>query len=365
MSGRSTPSNPIAEAETLIAAGEPQRAVTMLQRFLASGRGGLMTRLALGRAHLAAGNVDAGLNELRAASALGPGIADAALALGQALMAAGHLPAAVAEFERAARLDPDFAPARHALGFAWLEAGEPDRAIEILSALSGTPLAADAADKVAEARVMKEAKRSPPGYVRHLFDQFSADYDTRMMGMLDYRAHLILRELADLLLVGRRGLDMLDLGCGTGLCGVAFADVAGRLDGVDLSPRMIDEARARGVYDSLVVADLETELAKKGACYDLILAADAFVYLGDLGPAFRGAHMRLKAGGFLLFTVERTDAERHELGPKRRYRHSEAYLRREAALAGLEIMGLLQCVPRTDGGDPVGGWVAALQRPRA
>jgi len=362
----SEPSNPIAQAEALIASGQPQHAVEILQRSLASGRGGLMTRLALGRAHLAADNIDAALNELRAASALAPGIADAALALGQALMAAGHLPAAVAEFERAARLDPEFAAARHALGLAWLEAGEPDRAIEILSALSTTPFATEAAEKVAHARAMKQANRSAPGYVRHLFDQFSADYDSRMLGALNYRAHLILRELAGLVLVDNTPLDILDLGCGTGLTGTVFADLARRLDGVDLSPRMIERAKARDIYDDLTVADLETALARKGACYDLILAADTVVYVGDLTLTFRGAASRLKPLGFFLFTVEHCeDDSGYELGPKRRYRHSESYLRREAALSGLDIMGLLHCTPRFDAERPVGGLAAALQRPRA
>jgi predicted TPR repeat methyltransferase len=357
--------NPIARAEALAASGESRRAVEVLQRALASGRGGLMTRLALGRALLKAGDTDAALSELRLASELGPGIADAALALGQALMAAGHLPAAVAEFERALRLDPAFDPARDALGSAWLEAGEPDRAIEILSQLLEGPFAADAAEKLARARAMKAANRSPPGYVRHLFDQFSSDYDARMLGTLDYRGHLILRELADLVLIERANLDILDLGCGTGLTGAEFSAMARRLDGLDLSPRMIDLARARGVYAHLAIADLETALASGGPSYDLILAADTFVYIGDLAPAFRGAHRRLKPEGFLLATFEKKDGVGYELGPKRRYRHSEDDLRQQAAQSGLDIMGLLHCMPRTDAKSPVDGWAMALQRPRA
>jgi predicted TPR repeat methyltransferase len=357
--------DPIAEADALIAAGEPQRAADILHHALSSGRGGLMTRLALGRAYLAAGSTDAALSELRVASDLGPGIADAALALGQALMAAGHLPVAVAEFERALRLDPAFDAARYALGLAWLEAGEPDRATEILSALVEGPFAADAAQKLSLARAMKESDRSPPGYVRHLFDQFSSDYDARMLGALDYRGHLILCELADLVLVERDRLDILDLGCGTGLTGAEFASMARRLDGVDLSPRMIEQARARGIYTDLAVADLETALTEKDAFYDLILAADTLVYIGDLAPAFCGVHRRLKPGGFLLATFEKKDDSGYELGPKRRYRHSEDYLRQEAARSGLDIMGLLHCTPRTDAQRPVDGWAAALQRPRA
>ena len=285
------------------------------------------------------------------------------LALGQKLMAEGHVPAAIAKFEHAVRLDPALAAARHALGLAWLEAGEPDRAIDVLSTLAATPFAATAADKLAAARAMKDLGRSPPGYVRHLFDQFSARYEGVMLGELNYRAHLVLRELADLVLVKRRALDILDLGCGTGLTGAAFAGIARRLDGVDLSRLMIDQARARGIYRSLVVADLEAVLADDGPSYDLILAADTLVYIGDLGPAFRGARGRLKPAGFLLCTVEHQHDDGYALGPKRRYRHGEDYLRREAARSGLDVMALLQCMPREDAGNPVDGLALALQCP--
>jgi predicted TPR repeat methyltransferase len=212
---------------------------------------------------------------------------------------------------------------------------------------------------------MKAADRSPPGYVRHLFDQFSAGYDAVMLGELNYRAHLILRELADLVLAKRRALEMLDLGCGTGLTGVAFAGIARRLDGVDLSPRMIEQAGARGVYDSLAVADLESVLTEDGPRYDVILAADTLVYIGDLSPAFRGARRRLKPGGFFLCTVEHQSDDGYALGPKRRYRHGEDYLRLEAERSGLDVMALLRCTPREDAKNPVEGLALALQRPRA
>ena len=287
------------------------------------------------------------------------------LALGQERMASGDIPAAIAEFQHALTLDPDFAAARHALGLAWLEAGEPDRAIEALSALAATPFAADASASIAVADAMKDTPRSPPGYVRHLFDQFSARYDDVMLRELTYRAHLILRELADLVLIKRHALDILDLGCGTGLAGAAFAGVARRLDGVDLSPQMIEQARARGIYRRLTVADMETALAVDGPPYDLILAADSLVYLGDLGPVFRGACSKLKPGGFLLCTVEHQHDDGYALGPKRRYRHGEDYLRREASTSGLDCMALLQCTPREDGGNPVDGLALALQRPHA
>src|SRR6201999_4397445 len=97
---------------------------------------------------------------------------------------------------------------------------------------------------------------------------------------------------------------------------------AGRLDGIDLSPAMIEKARARGIYDGLVVGDIETALVGR---YDLILAADTLVYLGDLGPLFAAVADHLAPGGFFLFTTEAKDGEGFELGPKRRWRHSLPY----------------------------------------
>jgi predicted TPR repeat methyltransferase len=199
--------------------------------------------------------------------------------------------------------------------------------------------------------------------VRHLFDQFSADYDRRMMDELSYSAPMILRQLADLLLApDKRTLSILDLGCGTGLAGASFAELALRLDGVDLSPRMVTLARERGLYDALDVGDLEIVLGASGRTYDLILAADTFVYLGDLGPALAGAHRRLKPQGHFLFTVEKAVQGLYALGEKRRYRHSEAYLRGAAEHAGFEIMGMMECSPRTEANLPVAGLAVALQR---
>ena len=94
--------------------------------------------------------------------------------------------------------------------------------------------------------------------------------------------------------------------------------------------------------------------------YDLIIAADTLVYLGDLRNVFAGAANRLSAGGTFLFTVEKSDTADFELGPKRRWRHSEDYLRNEATRAGLDIAGLLACHPRSEAGIPVEGLAVAL-----
>jgi predicted TPR repeat methyltransferase len=349
--------DPIEAAEGLIASGRAAEAARELRARLIAGRGGLLARLTLIKALLATRDSGAALAEAREAVSLNPGIAVAVLALGETLLAADLLPTAIAELQRALRMDPGLVRARELVAAAWLKAGEADKALENLRELDNPP-----ADMVAAAQAIKTAPRSDAGYVRHLFDQFSADYDSRMIQQLAYAGPQILLDLAAMVMPGRDHLSILDLGCGTGLAGAVFQPLAARLDGVDLSPAMIEKARARGIYDDLVVADLETALGTAGASYDLILAADTLVYLGDLSAVFRGAASRLAPDGYLLFTTEAKDGDGFELGPKRRWCHSDPYLRATAAAAGLTVAGLVAATPRHEANLPVEGFAVALTR---
>jgi predicted TPR repeat methyltransferase len=349
--------DPIETAEALIASGKADQAARGLRARLEAGRGGLLARLTLIKALLAAGNTGGALSEAREAVSLNPDVAVAVLALGETLLAAEALPTAIAELQRALRLDPGLARARELIAAAWLGAGEADKALENLRELENPP-----AEMIAAAQAIKAAPRSDAGYVRHLFDQFSADYDQRMTGQLAYAAPQILQDLAALVMPGRDKLAILDLGCGTGLAGSVFKSLAARLDGVDLSPAMIEKARARQIYDHLEVADLEPALCAPGPRYDLILAADTLVYLGDLKLVFEAARCRLQPDGYFLFTVEKAEGLGFELGPKRRWRHSESYLRDLAERAGFNVAGLVAATPRHEANQPVQGFAVALAR---
>jgi len=348
--------DPIADAEALIASGRAQEAARDLRARLAAGRGGLLARLTLVKALLESGDIESALEEARETASLNPGVAIATMGLGEVLLRRGALPAAIGELQRALRLDPDLGRARFLIASAWLEAGEAQKALEILENLESSP---DIAAMIARAHAIHGAPRSDAGYVRHLFDQFSADYDARMIGQLCYAAPHILRDLADLVMPGRRQLAVLDLGCGTGLAGAAFKSRAARLDGIDLSPAMIEKARARGVYDSLLVSDIEAAAGK----YDLVIAADTLVYLGDLAPLFHVIAGLLTPDGYFLFTAEAKEEGGFELGPKRRWRHSEAYIRGEAERAGLAVAGLVAASPRTEASQHVPGFAVALTAP--
>jgi predicted TPR repeat methyltransferase len=350
--------NPLDDAEALIADGRPQEAAALLHDLIEQNRGGLLARLLLTQAHLASGDNASALEAARETSTLHPGIAQAALNLGDALLASENLPTAIAEFHRAIRIDPSLDEARLKLAQAWLAAGEPDKALAGLDAIEDHP-ARNAL--VERANTMRAQQRSDAGYVRHLFDQFSTDYDERMRGQLAYAAPEILRGLADLIGLHFVQHRILDLGCGTGLAGIAFKDIAARLDGIDLSPAMIEKARTRQIYDDLKVADLETALIQTPAGYDLLVAADTLVYLGDLDPVFAAAAIAFRPGGTFVFTVEKAEAG-FELGPKRRWRHSESCLRDVAQKHGYDVAGFLAASPRSEAGQPVEGFAVALRK---
>jgi len=351
--------NPLDIAEDLIAQGRAKEAATLLFDLIEEGRGGLLARFTLARALLAANDAGEAVRVARETAMLNPSVALAAVSLGEALRAAGTLPTAIGEFQRALRLDPSLDDARFGLGRAWLDAGEPDKALEAFAQIDAPSEELQAA--IVQAEAAKGQARSDARYVRHLFDQFSTDYDARMRGQLGYRAPEILREMASFVLPKQNDLAVLDLGCGTGLAGIVFKDMAARLDGVDLSPAMIEKARALGIYDALVVGDIETGLAAFQRRYDLILAADTVVYLGDLEKLFASVAAHLSEDGMFFFTTEKADREGFELGPKRRWRHSETYLRMQAEHAGLDVAGLMPASPRTEAGAPVEGYAIALR----
>jgi len=199
-----------------------------------------------------------------------------------------------------------------------------------------------------------------------LFDGFARHYDETMLAKLDYQGHLLVRAIAERVLPRLEPpLRILDLGCGTGLVGVAFGDLAagGRLDGIDLSPRMIEAAGARGIYTGLSVGDLEAVLAAPGDAYDLIVSADTMTYFGDLARVFSGVAKRLERGGCYCFASEAKHGEGWEKTEVHRYRHSESYLRAEAKRAGLDFVDIMECTLRREENEPVLGFAVALRKP--
>jgi len=211
------------------------------------------------------------------------------------------------------------------------------------------------------ARLQAKNAPMPPAYVRTLFDQYALRYDRALVEELAYRAPHLLREAVEKVQAAR-GLPakfrrMLDLGCGTGLAGEAFADCCDAMFGIDLSPAMIEQARRKNLYRGLLLADLTEALEREREPADLIVAADAFVYLADLEPVCRAAARVLEGGGLFAFTTETHAGAGIVLGEKLRYAHSADHVRAALAAAGLSVLALAPASPRTENAVPVPGLV--------
>jgi predicted TPR repeat methyltransferase len=215
---------------------------------------------------------------------------------------------------------------------------------------------------------------APREYVRDLFDGYAATFDQHLVNELDYRTPQLIANLVhDLRQVAPRSLDVLDLGCGTGLAGAAISPFARRIVGVDLAPKMLEVAQRKGIYERLECNDLLEMLAgEQSATFDLVLATDVFIYLGRLDSVVDEVRRVLRPGGMFAFSVERLDASDAALPgdvdfrvtAKGRYAHSAEYLRRLSMQAGLAVDRQIDSRLRMDQGRPITGWLAAWTVPR-
>lgn len=295
-------------------------------------------------------------------------IADRRYDFGRDLELRGDLAGAADLMAQAAELEPGFASAWFSLGDLRERLGERDAAISAYRRARE----ADPADRHgAKLRLMRLGAENlsdmPPGYVRALFDQYAPKFDKTLLNDLDYRGPEILLKAV---LAARHGARLpahfkraIDLGCGTGLAAREFASLVDEFVGVDLSPGMIERARATGLYARLDVVDMLRGLrAEPDESADLILAADAVVYVPDLGPLLMQAARVLRPKGILAFTVESDLGEGVILGPSLRYAHSANYLRQVIADAELAVCAISPASTRMEAGEPVPGLVVTANK---
>ncbi|MDG4718796.1 MULTISPECIES: class I SAM-dependent DNA methyltransferase [Thalassospira] len=275
-----------------------------------------------------------------------------------ALVAQSDYVAAIDVARAAISADAEWDEAHFTLGDIYERAGETENAVEAFRQY----LILDPVDRMgAEVRLtllgaaaMRD--RLPPDYVRALFDDYAPRFEISLRDRLAYRGPELLFEAVRPYLPNMlRPLEVLDLGCGTGLVGEVFAGHFDAMDGIDLSPRMINRARAKGIYRTLVAGDITDLPADLGSDYGLVIAADVLNYLGDLAPALRAAHARMKPGGLMVLTLEHGDAFPFDLGPGQRFRHHQRAVLEWVNECGFELVSDELGVLRQEKGNPVEG----------
>ena len=296
-------------------------------------------------------------------------VADRRYEFARDLWLKGDLVAAADLLQQAVELAPGFVSAWFMLGEIRQALGEHDAAIAAFQQARE----ADASDPHgASLRLMRlgaeEVAGMPKAYVRALFDQYAPKFESALVDDLGYRGPSLLFKavLAARCAVRKPAFFKcgIDLGCGTGLAAAAFAKEVDRFIGIDLSPRMIEKSRATGLYAELEVNDmLEALRAKRDASADLILAADAMVYVADLVPLLKEVNRVLAAGGVLAFTAETHAGDGVVIGEGLRYAHGAAHVRASLQAAGLKLSLFEELSARNEDNVPVPGLVVVAARP--
>lgn len=279
----------------------------------------------------------------------------------------GRIEEATSQALEAIARDPDSTPTRELLGYAYCRLARFEEAAQVFRHwLAMEPDHPKARHLLAACSGEAVPPRASDAYVKSVFDDFADSFDGRL-AKLDYRAPaLTAAAIADCLGAGAGDLEVLDAGCGTGLCGPLLKPFAGRLIGVDLSSRMLDKARARGLYDDLCQAEIASYLQGQPERFDLIVSADTLVYFGLLDAVMTAGGRALRPGGLLCFTLEALDDA--ETGDYRlryhgRYAHASTYVRARLEQAGLTVLRCDRETLRKEGGEPVPGWVVLARRP--
>lgn len=315
----------------------------------------------LGALAIQTGATDIGIGSLQRALTLAPRSAELLIEYGDALVAGDRPADAISAFRKALELQPRNGPAFRGLGQAQLDMGNRADALKsfrkVLSILPYDRYAAHIA-----AALSGETSKASSGYVPDLFDTYADIFDEHLTGTLNYRLpDAIVHLLADRPALGT----MLDLGCGTGLVGAALKGKTTAIDGVDISSKMVRKAHEREIYRYLRTGDVVDAInsdPQLAGPYDIVTAADVFIYVGPLDETFAAIGRVLRPAGTFVFSVERTQRDDVVLRSSGRFSHSHAYIDGLASKHGFAIIAQRDTPIRQERSQPIPGTLYLLSR---
>jgi predicted TPR repeat methyltransferase len=274
----------------------------------------------------------------------------------------GQADAAIISYRKALVLDANCAEAWYQLANLQRENGDEKNALTNYQQALACGADAELVNYMLAALNKSATVLQPPrAYVQSLFDQYAHDFEQHLVGELGYCGHKVLIEMLPSTCPNHFE-SVLDLGCGTGLCAASLRPKSTYLTGIDLAAAMIEKSRQTALYDDLVASDIHDYLCSTTMQFDLVVAADVFIYVGELDRLFGLLTQRMKLHGWLGFTVELpSDESALQLLPSLRYAHSAQYIQGLAQRHGFQVAGEKQAPIRVHNGLPMMGQYWYLQ----
>lgn len=314
-------------ANMLQGQGRMDEAIALYQRVVAINPNYAEAHNNLGNLLQEQGRLDEAISSYRSAIAANPDDVYSHYNLGNVLQEQGRADEAIVSYKNAIAINPGYMEAYNSLGYMLQQQGKIDKAIDAYQ----KALEKDPDNPVAEHMLAsltgKTTKSAPPEYVKSLFDYFSRNFEDQLVEKLDYHSPRLLRRMLDRILKGDYCFqNAIDLGCGTGLSGMEFREITKSLSGIDISPKMIEKAKEKNIYDYLEAVDIIDFFVNTREKYDLFIATDVLVYIGNLKPLFSLVESHASKGAYFLFLTESTDEKEYLLRPTGRYAHSLSYI---------------------------------------
>ena len=348
--------------QALFQANQIDDAIKALEKALVLGTTETDCNHLLGNAFVASNDLDKALNYYLRQLEIEPIVATY-YNIGVIFMTKQRHKEAIEYFNHAVKLDPDYLPSHLNLGAIYLKINRLEAARKHYQEASTlAPDNAEIQHILAAITQENTPDAAPKTYLENLFNQYATYYDQHLTEHLRYTVpEQFVQALQQETDIDDASWDILDLGCGTGLSGQQLKPFANTLTGVDISAKMIEQAKQKCIYSSLMVADVLDALTEQHHI-DLIVAADVFTYIGKLDSLFAAAYEALKSRGLFIFSVEKTSVEPFELHQSIRYAHSKSYLHQLIEDHHFTLLRFDNLVLRKQKNQDVEGYLILLQK---
>lgn len=311
-----------------------------------------------------AGHTEMAVRHLRRGLELVPGDVALRRLLARDLSEQGHHEKSMALWDALLEQHPEDAQSLVGRVQACITAGKPAQARKDAAALLTLAPGDAVYQYYAQLTQGETPAQQPAALMLPLFDGMAEFYDVHMVRGLKYQ---LPKQVAEKIIARHpdKKINVLDLGCGTGLLGVCLGRLDGALIGVDLSMKMIEQAARHNVYDRFHTVNLHDALRETpDGLYQVIAALDVFIYAGDLTQAVPDAFRVLAPDGMLIFSCEIADESGANLVllPAGRYAHKRSHVEALCKAAGFDTVDVQETVLRHENHQPVHGFVVTAHK---